>query len=430
MTRSICIHFAICSLLLTVALHAADKKQAVPVFTQDIQPVLAKHCYRCHGDKKQEADLRLDNLNTDFSDGAAAETWHDVLNKLNLGEMPPEKEEQPTTHEFEQLVDWLTLELKRVAAAKRDTGGHVVLRRLTRYEYNNTLRDLLGVDFNFAVDLPPEPTSEDGFQNSGAALGMSPLQIELYLQAARVALEKAIVSGSEPEVFRHHIEKSTPQKKNNSAAKANLLTPGTNFVAKILEFPREGEIIVRVHAGAIIPAGAAYPRMRLTFGLKSDVLTAEEAFGEVDVTASADNPEVYEFRRRIELYPLPGHNPKFPGVMITVWNGEPGAASKGKKRKVKKGEEPAPETIAKNDSTILIESVDFVGPAFDAWPPKSHTNILIPREDNEDEASYARRVIQRFATRAFRRPATEAEVDLLSSFYRKIRPQWPTPEGA
>jgi hypothetical protein len=431
MIRSHCFCFTILATLLIAQfpLVAAEKARVLPAYKQEVQPVLAKHCFRCHGEKKQEGDLRLDNLNSDFSDGAAAETWHDVLNKLNLGEMPPEDEKQPTAAEFNNVVDWLTLELKRVAAAKQSTGGHVVLRRLTRYEYNNTLCDLLGIDFNFSEDLPPEPSSEDGFQNSGAALGMSPLQIELYLQAARLALSKVIVTGDEPEIFKHHIEESTARKKNNVAAEPNQLTPGTSFVARILEFPREGEIVVRVHAGAIVSEGAPYPRMRLTLGMRSDVLTAEEAFAEVDVTASADEPEVYEFRGRIERYPLPGHNPKFPGIMVTVWNGEPGAKP-AKKKKNKKDESQDSPAKAEIVSTIVVKSVDFEGPVFKSWPPESHTNILFARETNEDEASYARQVISKFASRAYRRPASETEVELLTSFYEKIRPQWPTFEGA
>ena len=317
------------SCILVSPLLAQTTARPAPTFGRQIRPLLAAHCFRCHGPKKQEADLRLDNLDPYFSkgdfskanvgSGAAAETWHDVLNKLNLGEMPPEDEPQPSADELQQIVDWLTSELKRAADAKRNTGGQVVLRRLTRYEYNNTMRDLLGIDLDFAVDLPPEPTSEDGFQNSGAALRMSPLQIELYLRAARSALAKAIVTGPEPEVFHHHIEKSITLKRKKTAT-SNRLTPGVMFVARMLEYPREGEFVVRVKAGSIVPDGVGHPRMRLTLGIRSDVLTAEQELGDVDVTASADDPQVYEFRGRIEQFPLPGHNPKFPGVMITVWN--------------------------------------------------------------------------------------------------------------
>ena len=121
--------------------------------------------------------LRLDTLDPDFVKGTGAETWHDVLNKLNLGEMPPKKAKQPTTAERRMLVGWVTRELQRAERAARSTGGRVVMRRLTRYEYNNTLRDLLGVQLDFAENLPPESVSADGFQNNGSVLGLSLIHI-------------------------------------------------------------------------------------------------------------------------------------------------------------------------------------------------------------------------------------------------------------
>ena len=282
------------------------------IFKNTSNPCWLSIVFRCHGKETDEADLRLDLLGAQFTDNAAAETWHDVLNKLNLGEMPPEGEKQPTPKQLGRLVDWLTLELKKAALRKRSTGGHVVLRRLTRYEYNNTMRDLLGIDLDFAKDLPPEPSSEAGFRNSGAALGMSPLQIELYLQAARAGLAKAIVTGPEPEVFRQRAEKSSAGRRKKKAPTSNNVTPDTRFLLRLLEYPREGEFVVRVTAGAIIPEGAGYPRMRLTCGMRSDVLTAEEELGATDVTASVDDPQVYEFRGRIEEFPLPGSQSQIP----------------------------------------------------------------------------------------------------------------------
>ncbi|MBC8352420.1 MAG: DUF1592 domain-containing protein [Planctomycetes bacterium] len=398
-------------------------------FKRLIQPVLAEHCFRCHGPEKHEADLRLDNLDVDFGNATSAETWHDVLNKLNLGEMPPEDEQQPSEAQFQQVVDWLTGGLELAAAAKRRSGGHVVLRRLTRYEYNNTMHDLLGIDLDFAKDLPPEPSSEDGFKNSGAALSISPLQIEFYLQAARTALAKAIVTGPRPEVYHHHAEESAPSRRKKEVT-SNTVTPDARFVARLLDYPTEGEIVVRVTASAIVPKGEGYPPMRVTVGLRSDVLAPEEKLGEIDVTATVDDPQMYEFRGRIEQFPLPGHNPKYPGVLVTVWNDYDNGERKPLKRaRRKKGDDPPPAP-ASNVPTIVIKSLDFEGPVFQSWPPNSHTRILFARDSEDDQQRYVRKVIQRFATRAYRRPATEEEVDLLLSFFNRIRDESPTFEEA
>ena len=102
-----------------------------------------------------------------------------------LGQLQPDAAEQFATPQRKALVNWLTEELQRVVDVRRSTGGQVVLRRLTRYEYNYTMQDLLGVEMDFAKDLPPDSTSADGFQNEGGTLSISPLQFELYLDAAR-----------------------------------------------------------------------------------------------------------------------------------------------------------------------------------------------------------------------------------------------------
>ena len=68
-------------------------------FKKDVLPVLQKHCFACHGDKKQKGDLRLDTLDSDIVQGTSGERWHDALNKINLGEMPPEEEPSMTASE-------------------------------------------------------------------------------------------------------------------------------------------------------------------------------------------------------------------------------------------------------------------------------------------------------------------------------------------
>ncbi len=411
--------------LLCVSGSAADSGSD-DIFQRDVQPILAKFCHRCHNDKKASADLKLHALNSDLVNGPDAETWHDVLNKLNLGEMPPEKALQPNENQRRTIVKWVTRELKRAAAMKRSTGGHVVLRRLTRYEYANTMRDLLGVDLDYAADLPPEPVSVDGFRNNGSALGMSPLQLEYYLKAARMGLEKAIVTGEKPRVYTHHADESVTQggrKKN--APVGNRMGPGGRFLARMDEFPRGGEFVIRVTAGARVPEGMesmAYPRLSVAVGVRADVLAPKQSAGEVDVDAPIDAPRVYEFRGRMEEFPLPGTNPKFPGMMITLTH--VGKAPPAQKRvKGKKKETPVSPPEDPTKPLIVIESVEFEGPLFDAWPPSSHTRIFFPSNSSGNEATYARSVLQRFMARAFRRPVDKTEVEQMMRLYATIRPR-------
>jgi hypothetical protein len=412
----------------------AAEPASVDIFKRDVQPILAKFCYRCHNDKKHSADLKLHNLNSDLVKGTDAETWHDVLNKLNLGEMPPVKSPQPTEVQRQTIVKWVTRELRRAAAVKRSTGGRVVLRRLTRYEYANTMRDLLGVDLDYAADLPPEPTSADGFRNNGSALGMSPLQLEYYLKAARMGLAKAIVTGDKPQIFTHHAQKSVAnggRKKNVPVG--NRMGPGGLFLAKMDAFPRDGEFLIRVKAASRTPDGMAYPRLSIAVGVRADVLAPKKTVGEIDIDTSLDESRVYEFRGRIEDFPLPGKNPKYPGMLITlshVGKAPPAPKRVKGKKGEKKNKKPEPPKDDPTQPLIVVESVDFEGPLFDAWPPASHTRILFPSKSAGNEVVYAREVLQRFMQRAFRRPVDKAEVAQMMTLHEKIRPRAASFEAA
>lgn len=302
-------------------LSACLGKASEPVlsFQADIVPILNRYCIRCHDANNAKADLRIDVLTNEF-EGAELETWHDVLNRISVGEMPPQEADALPTAQRRKLTSWIRRRLTE-GQKRLQPGGGAVVRRLTRYEYNNTLRDLTGIELDYSKDLPPDSSSLHGFKNNGSALGISAIQLEYYLRAARNAMEKAIVSGPAPKVYRHKFETSSPSNApKNKAPVGNRMKPGGRFFGKMLEFPREGAFVVRVKAGAVVPEGQGVPRMQISIGLRSDTVSPTKLLGEVDVTASETDPQVYEFKGRMEAFPLPGHNPKFPGVTIGIAN--------------------------------------------------------------------------------------------------------------
>ncbi|MEL0120178.1 MAG: DUF1587 domain-containing protein, partial [Opitutae bacterium] len=155
-------------------------------FEKDIRPFLTKYCVSCHGPEKQKAKLRLDTLDADLLNGSEADMWQEVLDLVNVSEMPPEDAKlKPSAEERQVAVGLLTAEIRKVLEARRSTGGRNLLRRLTAYEYNNTLRDLLHLDLRFAKDLPPEGTAAEGFKNNSGVLGTSALHIEYFERIAR-----------------------------------------------------------------------------------------------------------------------------------------------------------------------------------------------------------------------------------------------------
>jgi hypothetical protein len=386
-------------------------------FQTQVRPLLEKYCADCHK-QRGKANLKLFTLNPDIVGGPDAETWHDVLNRLNRGEMPPKDAPQLAEDDRETLVSWLTGQLTLASQRKRSTRGRTVIRRLTGYEYNNTMQDLLGIDYDFALNLPPESQSPDGFKNNGQNLSISPLQIEYYLQAARTAMQKAIVVGPRPEVIHHHVVKSTSGN-NKKTAVANELDHKTRFLARLLEFPRSGPFTISITAFARLPKGHHAPRMEVRLGLRADVLSPSKLLGEVDITGTEQDPQTIEMHGRIESFPLPGKNPKFPGIVFSCSN---------------LSAKPIPKNADQATAAqplIVITSLDFNGPNYDQWPPSHHTQILPPRDSemaNSQQRQYAADVIATFMARAYRRPVSGDEVKQVLMLYDTLRGRHPSLE--
>ena len=183
------------------AVKETQTKDTVAEFEQLIKPVLKEACVQCHGPDHVEGNIRIDTLNPDLVNGSDSHWWLEVQAVLSNGEMPPPDAEKLKDSDRALVVEWLADEIQRASKIRRETGGHSSFRRLTRYEYNYALQDLLGVKWNFAKDLPPESHSDDGFQNSSELLHMSVGQLESYRQIALTALRRVTVRGERPPVI-------------------------------------------------------------------------------------------------------------------------------------------------------------------------------------------------------------------------------------
>lgn len=119
------------------------------------------------------------------------EKWTEVVSMLDSGDMPPEGELRPGAADVARVTDWIRQEQLRGEQARSDS--RIVLRRLNREEYNNTIRDLIGLDIRPTDEFPEDPPAA-GFDNIGSALTISPLHLELYVKAAQEILDRAIVT--------------------------------------------------------------------------------------------------------------------------------------------------------------------------------------------------------------------------------------------
>lgn len=414
----------ICSLLLA----ANPWSVSADEFQDDVVPVLKRRCFRCHNADEQSGQVRLDTLRSDLIQHPAdAETWHDALNAINLGKMPPADEPQLTRGERTTLVDWLTKQIQLAIRHRRGAGGQAVLRRLNRVEYQNTMRDLIGLDIDYARNLPPDEFSVDGFQNNGAALGMSALQLEYFLQAARDALQRTIVEGPPPPVFTHQAVETVADKGKDNWN--NRLGRSGIFVARVPDFPDEGEFELRIRARAEIPADAAYPQMEIRLGYRADTQTPSRLVGRVDVS----DPEAREFtfRGRIEEFPLQSRTQsKYPGLLIWIRNaysdGQPAPPPRKVSVEVNGKKSKKKQLVWEEDPgfpKVVIESIDFKAPVYTQWPPAYHRRILAERpQDRAGERVVVEQTLRRFMTRAYRRPVSDAAVNVWLDYFERIRP--------
>src|SRR6185295_7025024 len=141
--------------------------------------------------------LRLDNIAATFTDRSLRDRWGQVHDRIRLGEMPPKNHPQPKPEEVAPVLAWIAARVDAAEIERRAREGRTVLRRLNRVEYQNTMRDLLGVDLDLKDLLPPD-ASAHGFDNVGEALHSSSFLMERYLDAADLALNPAIANGSRP----------------------------------------------------------------------------------------------------------------------------------------------------------------------------------------------------------------------------------------
>lgn len=157
----------------------------------DIEPLLQQHCYDCHGYGGSEGGLQLDELVKQEDSEERRQAWWKVLANLRAGTMPPpDADARPTGAELQQLSEAIKFDALAIDRAAPDP-GRVTLRRLNRREYANTIRDLLGIDFNADIAFPPDDTGF-GFDNVGDALSLSPMLVEKLLAAAAEIVEEAV----------------------------------------------------------------------------------------------------------------------------------------------------------------------------------------------------------------------------------------------
>lgn len=426
-------------------------------FANLIQPFLQTHCFACHSGQATEGNFRVDGLTGNIESLTDRGRWEEIVQVLNGHQMPPESETQPAAGQVAAVVDWITVRLAAYQAAQ--TESSIVLRRLNRHQYRNTLRDLLGIDVN--VDGFPQDSPAAGFDNNGQALTLSPLLLELYFDTAEKAIQQAIVTGDQPPVLRwrfeveggnddsHRVEYDGQRVivnggQNRSQGDYKVLHHDhwdRNISIRDFQLPHAGKYIVRIHAAGNIPSRQAVVDSAEPFlatrraednrqrpqheahhqqaydetleHFRSDPmynygpprLKLTQVLGgqpkvitEMDIPANVDAPQVYEVSVDFTT--------QNAGLEIKYAYSLP--------RELENFWFQTSDDFARPE--LWIDWVELEGPIHPQWPPESHRRLLqseqvVPTFDSpEQQRLHAEKVLRRLMQRAFRRPVAAAEL--------------------
>lgn len=414
----------------------------------DLRGFLQTYCIDCHGAEKQKGERRFDQLALPAQRADDIVDLQDIIDQLNLGDMPPKKSKQPTVGETKAIITALTSAAAEARTRLQSTGAQTVLRRLNRREYINTVGDLLALDmrlFDPTSKFPRDQTAEH-MDNLGDVLRTSGYLLSQYLDAADQVVERALGTTAHPQEQRWVFKDNFRQQAE--LAYSHMEVYGNRYLC-VYEVPDTDK-----HEGGYVPIHA------FSEGVPSDGVY------EMKVKAQAMNREhPYDptiFRRDTEqpfrLGIVPGdvkagplHHPQpvepqlaeivirdgepewhtmtvalnagqtprfiFPNGMANCRSAFTAIARKYKDQWPEKEQKDlgifqARRVVLKYGKMphIRIHEVQIRGPIVSQWPPASHRAVL---GDQPFAPERTLEILKGFASRAYRRPATADEVDRL-----------------
>ena len=434
-------------ILCSGALGAAEAAASAN-FKTKVEPILAKYCYDCHGNGVDKGGVSFDEYSSPDEMVAKRDLWLAALKNVRGGLMPPREEEdipRPAADEINTLANWIKYEAFGTDPKNPDP-GRVTARRLNRVEYRNTIRDLMGIDFNSEVEFPPDD-SGNGFDNNGDVLTISPLHLEKYLAAAEAIVDRAV-----PKVSRIIRERTATGRDFRSEGGGNGEQLTAKRATKVSRtFTVEHAEKYQVNMELEIRGSFDFDRAHCKLICRID---DEERFVE-DVVWSERRTLKREFELdwkagshviSFEVVPLPPVTPVAAAIdsssvaaaSVTI-PGEvssPATSATGTTTDPRVGISPNPIAPRRSQGsrppvtnvTMRIGSVQVRGPLKPKFwtPPENYARFFPdgPAPDNVTARDqYAEKLLREFATRAFRRPIEKRKIDQLVSIARELYTQ-------
>ena len=365
-------------LLATLTSFAAlTASEAVPDYAKEVRPVLETYCFKCHADGKKKGGVTFDAVK---STGGVADHrfWDSVLENMRTTTMPPDDEKQPSLEEREKVTKWIEAVVFAVDPSRPDP-GRVTLRRLNRTEYNNTIRDLVGIDFDASADFPADDSGY-GFDNIGDVLSLPPVLFERYLQAAEKVMGLAILNDHTPRSQTMVVDLMTVEGGPKAGSTPTSRKVDERDATVNVELPREGDYQLALQVSS------------QTLGLDGTKL--EVKFNGQPVGAKL----------------LAGKSDAFEQVKGTLKVTKPGTQSLSFRVS-----NPLPKPEMKNgkplNRTFTLRKLELKTPAQPVVAPPTQLRIFAPGRGKGNLEASARAILNAFSTRAFRRPLSTQELD-------------------
>ncbi|MFN0122054.1 MAG: DUF1592 domain-containing protein [Blastocatellia bacterium] len=427
-----------------------NRAQKAPAteFDSTILPFVADNCIACHNAKKQSGGVDFEQYKSAASILRDRDKWELALEKIVTGEMPPKGAPRPDAAAQKAVVGWLENEFRRADLNAKPDPGRVTARRLNRAEYNNTVRDLLGVDFRPADDFPQDDSGY-GFDNIGDVLTVSPVLMEKYLTAAERVARAAIFGAATLKPALTRLRATDRRIKPSQEIPAEYDQTGLsmpNAMHVRHRFPADGEYIFRIFPTGNRPI-ASEP-MQIGIWIDGRLALAHsfdpENLASFEIDRQELNGKVTEARVRVpagehwvaislrNIYEgLPprynGPNPsKRTPPPPEEFKPRPGFPPERLAEFKKRFEERRRETqnIAINDARI--NGVDIGGPYNQTAGPSPDSLKKVyacGHPHGHHTATCARKIVASLARRAWRRPVTAAETTRLTGLISMARRQ-------
>ena len=370
--------------------------------------LLDRYCVACHNDRLETGGLSLEAIDLTDVAGRAA-VWEKVVSKLRAGAMPPQPRPRPDRTAYDGFRAWLETELDRAAAADLRPGRTEALHRLSRTEYRNVIRDLVGLDVDVSDLLPADDTSY-GFDNIAGVLGVSPTLMERYLAAAR-KISRLAVGSPVPSPIAETFRIASDQGQDDHIAGLPFGTRGGMVVD--FNFPEDAEYVI-----SIVPDGPLYiepHQLEITLdGERLEVFTVGRALEPGERRSQYAEADPREVRVRVSAGPH-----RIGAAFLRKTAAEPERTRKLYRR-------PFTGEGSGGDSRYqpYLERVTVTGPfesrgSRPAVDTPSRARIFTCQPAAGDAAACAADILSTLARRAFRRPVTGEDVDRVLAFYER-----------